>query len=326
VEGILDRLVDRAQLKALKSKIRKLAMSYYKLKDVIGFPKEKTPKRGNLMQIFIRRDVVDTYAYGSKPYGFPDVLRPNLRSESKKNHCSSGQVRICANPSGLFSDTHSRCTVMLQKVSGFLDQSKVKIFTFMGNKKRHDKRLKLQEQLRLMLKEHYENRPVDAERAKKILFNSKSLTEIIHMPQPKQGLQLAIDRKDNINPTFLREVQVRLGVGGKVNWGVENNKYITENEANLRNEKSVENKRILKGESTMGGKVVNPKRRIKTYIKARCISSESLNNARNLLLKNQKTILMMGCKKTQRIRDQIEIRQHREGEGTHCHRRNWFRP
>ncbi|GAB5367433.1 hypothetical protein AAMO2058_001229700 [Amorphochlora amoebiformis] len=141
IHGYMDRFLNSVGL----GSIPKLAF----LKQKSLSPK---PLKGRLMQIFIRRELVEDYVYPSHPMGKPDDSRDPLSTHLSKSGKISGQVRICANP------------VI------FLRPHLVKIFTFAADPAHSVKRLATQQKLRGILEEHFRKCPNAKTKAIQALF------------------------------------------------------------------------------------------------------------------------------------------------------------
>uniref|UniRef100_A0A7S1R3X4 WWE domain-containing protein n=1 Tax=Neobodo designis TaxID=312471 RepID=A0A7S1R3X4_NEODS len=102
--GVLENLlvscgVPEGQKKELAQKIIALGSAHGL--DVSQFkgPKCKSGRAGHLLQIFVKRTLVNRYAYASLPYGVPDTTRPDLEVALEQGGPIKGQVRIVPNPS-----------------------------------------------------------------------------------------------------------------------------------------------------------------------------------------------------------------------------------
>jgi hypothetical protein len=69
--------------------------------DVSQFkgPACKSGRAGHMLQIFVKRTIVNRYAYASLPYGVTDTKRPDLEAALEKAGPIVGQVRVVPNPS-----------------------------------------------------------------------------------------------------------------------------------------------------------------------------------------------------------------------------------
>eukprot|EP00469_Lotharella_globosa_P000468 CAMPEP_0167799180 /NCGR_PEP_ID=MMETSP0111_2-20121227/16824_1 /TAXON_ID=91324 /ORGANISM="Lotharella globosa, Strain CCCM811" /LENGTH=105 /DNA_ID=CAMNT_0007693883 /DNA_START=23 /DNA_END=340 /DNA_ORIENTATION=+ len=97
-------------------------------------------------------------AYASHAMGRIDTARPDLRKAVAKNTTITGQCRVNCNP------------------KAFLDQKLVKIFAFQGQENRHEQRLRLQQELRVLLRRHYDKHPVQQSDAYKSLLTPRPKT------------------------------------------------------------------------------------------------------------------------------------------------------
>jgi len=69
-------------------------------------------KAGHALQIFIRRSLVDRFAYASKPYGYADDERmPLSQWLNGDNPCVWGQARVVAHPEHFMQASHVRMYV-----------------------------------------------------------------------------------------------------------------------------------------------------------------------------------------------------------------------
>jgi len=103
LKGVLARLlaecgVPPAKVPALEKRISKLAEEAGLDMTPFGGKPCKSGRRGHMLQIFMRRSIVDRFCYGSFAYGVPDKKRPNLAAYLAKDAALQGQVRITANP------------------------------------------------------------------------------------------------------------------------------------------------------------------------------------------------------------------------------------
>ena len=112
----------------------------------------KSGRAGHLLQIFIRRELVDKYCYPSKPFGVPDKSRNPLGKYLSKTGERKGQVRITVNPGIHFlrssrsyiSDNHFAKEV-------FLRAACVRMFVFSADPTFHGNRDLFQQELRCLL-------------------------------------------------------------------------------------------------------------------------------------------------------------------------------
>eukprot|EP00472_Partenskyella_glossopodia_P002067 CAMPEP_0197523496 /NCGR_PEP_ID=MMETSP1318-20131121/8406_1 /TAXON_ID=552666 /ORGANISM="Partenskyella glossopodia, Strain RCC365" /LENGTH=498 /DNA_ID=CAMNT_0043076203 /DNA_START=117 /DNA_END=1610 /DNA_ORIENTATION=- len=143
LQGFLDRLLDHADLKGAKSKILEVTGKYgvnlnrqHGFGHGYGHPRNNgyIGNRGNLLQIFIRRDIVDDYVYPSMPMGVWDRNRKKISDQVNANCPIEGQVRICVHP------------------LVFTLSELVKTYVYSCDKKFHDSRTKLQKELRALIR------------------------------------------------------------------------------------------------------------------------------------------------------------------------------
>ena len=66
---------------------------------------------GHLLQIFVRRHLVDKYAYAALPYGIPDAARHPLGAYLQTPGPLAGQARIVVHPSGFLRAARVRAHV-----------------------------------------------------------------------------------------------------------------------------------------------------------------------------------------------------------------------
>jgi len=102
--GVLEKLLESCYVP--KGKVKKLADDIVALSEVHGLDVSqfggkpcKSGKAGHLLQIFIKRDLVDKLAYAAKPYGPVDETRmPLSRWVASEDSLNFGQARIVAHP------------------------------------------------------------------------------------------------------------------------------------------------------------------------------------------------------------------------------------
>lgn len=132
VEGMFtDCGVTAAEAKKLGKDILGLAEKYGLHVGAFGSKASGSGLAGHLLQIFMKRHLVDKYAYSSLPYGVPDPGRHPLGEylgTSGKPRIQ-GQARIVVHP------------------SAFLQASKVRMFAYSADKTFHDNRVKFQEEI-----------------------------------------------------------------------------------------------------------------------------------------------------------------------------------
>jgi hypothetical protein len=92
--------------------IPKLAEEIMRLAAKYGLP-QATGRglQGHLLQIFVRRDQVDKWAYASHPYGHPDGKRRPLSKHLAGPGPISGQTRLIMNPSAFMQASAARLYV-----------------------------------------------------------------------------------------------------------------------------------------------------------------------------------------------------------------------
>eukprot|EP00667_Euglena_gracilis_P008044 EG_transcript_8141 len=103
LKGVLENLLvacgfPKAKVKDLAKQIVSLSTKHGL--DVRGFGGKgcKSGRSGHLLQIFVKRELVDKYVYASLPYGVPDPPRQPLSKFLAGPGPIHGQVRICAHP------------------------------------------------------------------------------------------------------------------------------------------------------------------------------------------------------------------------------------
>lgn len=120
----------------LMAKIIQLSQDYGLDASVFGGKAAKDGKSGHLLQVFVRRDLVDSLCYASKPYGGEDGSRMPMSSWLSGDHSfSTGQARLLAHP------------------AHFLQKDRVKTFVASADQDFHGKRRQFQEDLRKILEE-----------------------------------------------------------------------------------------------------------------------------------------------------------------------------
>jgi len=136
IEGLLtDCGVALAEAKRLTGKIVGLAEKYGLHVGAFGGKASKSGLSGHLLQIFMKRHLVDKYAYASLPMGVPDVSRDPIGLHLMtcgKPHIQ-GQVRIVVHP------------------AAFLQASKVRMFVYSADEEFHRNRGTFQELVTALL-------------------------------------------------------------------------------------------------------------------------------------------------------------------------------
>jgi len=115
--SVLENLLERCYVP--KAKVRKLADDIIALSETHGLDVSqfggkpcKSGKAGHLMQIFLRRDLVDQLVYPAKPYGLIDEERlPVSKWVNSNASFSIGQARIVAHPKYFMQANCVRCYV-----------------------------------------------------------------------------------------------------------------------------------------------------------------------------------------------------------------------
>jgi len=105
LKGVLEKLLESCGVP--KSKVKDLAKSVIELSakhglDTCGIPggkKCKSGRSGHMLQLFLRRELIDKYVYPAFPFGVPDEKRNLPLSKYLAEHAPiEGQVRITFNP------------------------------------------------------------------------------------------------------------------------------------------------------------------------------------------------------------------------------------
>jgi len=155
IGGILEKLLKACGVPG--SHVKKLAKRVIKLAEKhgldccgVGGKMCKSGRAGHMLQIFIRRELVDKYVYPSFPYGVPDKKRDPLGRYLSKNGQKSGQVRLTVNP------------------DVFLRASCVRMFVFSADPTFHKMRADFQEALQEELDEILKNDKTRVKAAKGI--------------------------------------------------------------------------------------------------------------------------------------------------------------
>jgi hypothetical protein len=101
-----------------KSKVNGLAKEIVKLSQEHGLDSRgyggkgcKSGRSGHLLQIFMKRELVDRYVYPAFPFGVPDTSRNPLPKYLAGNGPIKGQVRIVAHPAIFMKATYVRMYV-----------------------------------------------------------------------------------------------------------------------------------------------------------------------------------------------------------------------
>jgi len=114
--------------------IEKLAVKH----GLKGMPGASSGNPGHLLQIFIKRNIVDKYAYASLPYGIPDMPRHPLEKHlltsglPDQGHIK-GQVRIVMNP------------------QAFLQKMKTRLYLYSADPEFHKNRKEFQKEAQKLL-------------------------------------------------------------------------------------------------------------------------------------------------------------------------------
>lgn len=94
---------------------------------------ELSTTSGHMLQIFIRRTLVDKWAYASHPFGVPDKSRTPLSNHLAGSGCICGQARVVVNP------------------SAFMRASSVRLYSYSADATFHRNRSAFQEELYSLL-------------------------------------------------------------------------------------------------------------------------------------------------------------------------------
>ena len=123
-----------AKRNELTKKIVALAEKYGLDVSAFGGKTSASGRTGHLLQIFLKRNLVDKYAYAALPYGVHDTTRPPLQRYLGQDDVLKGQARIVVHP------------------SAFLKSSKVRMYTYSADKQFNERRSEFQEKLTELLK------------------------------------------------------------------------------------------------------------------------------------------------------------------------------
>ena len=125
-----------AKRKELTKKIVALAEKYGLDVSFFGGKCGASSKPGHLLQIFMKRNLVDKYTYAALPYGVKDETRQPLQNYLSRGDTElKGQARIVVHP------------------SAFLQAEKVRMFTYCADKGFEDRREEFQKELTELLKD-----------------------------------------------------------------------------------------------------------------------------------------------------------------------------
>lgn len=126
--------VAQADIDTLVYSILELATRYSLDASKFGGKPAEEATAGHLLQVFIKRDLVDRLAYAANPYGSVDASRMPMKSWLSGSHSfSRGQARLLANP------------------GHFLHEKDVKVFVHSADPSYHAHRPEFQTQLRGLL-------------------------------------------------------------------------------------------------------------------------------------------------------------------------------
>lgn len=136
IEGLLtDCGIGAPQAKKLARQIVDLAEKYGLHVGAFGGKASKSGLSGHLLQIFMKRHLVDKYVYASVPMGVPDGTRhpigAHLMTSGKPHIC--GQVRMVVHP------------------SAFLQAAKVRMYVYSADEDFHKNRTTFQELVTALL-------------------------------------------------------------------------------------------------------------------------------------------------------------------------------
>jgi len=121
--------------KQLTKKIVKLAEKYGLDVSAFGGKCSLSGKPGHLLQIFMKRNLVDKYTYAALPYGVHDTTRSPLHEYLAHGHTElKGQARIVVHP------------------SAFLRAAKVRMYSYSADKNFQERRQAFQKELTEQLK------------------------------------------------------------------------------------------------------------------------------------------------------------------------------
>eukprot|EP00052_Salpingoeca_macrocollata_P027098 m.255633 g.255633 ORF g.255633 m.255633 type:complete len:521 (-) comp22694_c0_seq2:82-1644(-) len=138
-KGVLTQLLESCYVP--KDKVKKLADDIVKLSEKHGLDVSqfggkrcKSGRAGHLLQIFMKRELVERFVYASLPFGVLDKTRDPIEKHLNGPGPISGQVRILCHP------------------SLFMQASQVRMFVYAADETFHDNREKFQEELTALLK------------------------------------------------------------------------------------------------------------------------------------------------------------------------------
>eukprot|EP00927_Polykrikos_kofoidii_P012856 TRINITY_DN1557_c0_g1_i1.p1 TRINITY_DN1557_c0_g1~~TRINITY_DN1557_c0_g1_i1.p1 ORF type:complete len:558 (+),score=108.34 TRINITY_DN1557_c0_g1_i1:98-1771(+) len=115
LKGVMETLLEKCGVP--KPKVKGLAKDILGLADkhgldtcgIPGGKKCKSGRSGHMLQIFLRRELVDKYVYPALPFGVPDPPRDlPLSKYLEDNVPIEGQVRITLNPDVFLRATYAR--------------------------------------------------------------------------------------------------------------------------------------------------------------------------------------------------------------------------
>merc|ERR1712113_1235488 len=115
LKGVLEKLLGSVGVPT--AKINKLAKDIIDLAaehglDTCGVPggkKCKSGRSGHMLQIFLRRELINKYVYPAFPFGVPDKARDlPFNKYLAENEPIEGQVRITFNPDIFLRATYAR--------------------------------------------------------------------------------------------------------------------------------------------------------------------------------------------------------------------------
>jgi hypothetical protein len=137
----------------------------------------KSSSKGHMLQIFIRREFVDYWAYPSLPYGVPDPARSLLSAcTAEKERRVVGQARVVANP------------------LAFMLPNCVRLFSYSSDPAFHCSRQALQSKLAVLFKPAFQSATQREACIKHIFGGSlppKTWFEVVGKARPSEALHAA---------------------------------------------------------------------------------------------------------------------------------------
>ena len=136
--GVLENLLESCSVP--KTKTKDLAQEIISLSTKHGLDTTqfkgkacKSGRAGHMLQIFIKRNLVNQYCYAAHPFGVTDKARPDLAKHMQGDGPIKGQVRIVANP------------------SAFMRAGAVRMYVYSADQTFHDHRSAYQKEMAKLL-------------------------------------------------------------------------------------------------------------------------------------------------------------------------------